>query len=113
MSDPKEKFSLLPIYSLLAISLLFMTLGCNSESKTPDAPSNYLFYERYYAPEVIAYIEKYGNDYQKTQSIEAGKVFETMTWRSKGISIKYLYETGQIVEEKKFSTYSSTGIPVQ
>lgn len=108
-----DKINFISIYSFLILSVLFMTLGCNSDSKTSDTPSNYLFYERYTAPEVINYIEKYGNDYEKTQVIEAGKVYETMTWRSKGISIKYLYDTGQVVEEKKFSTYSSTGTPVQ
>jgi hypothetical protein len=95
------------IYLFLSVSLVtFAMAGCGG-SDSPASSPNYLFTERYNAPEVISYIDKYGNDFDKTQAIEAGRVYETMTWRTKGVSIKYLYDTGQVVKEEHFSTYST------
>ncbi|HOD39010.1 MAG TPA: hypothetical protein PKW98_16610 [Candidatus Wallbacteria bacterium] len=96
------------IYLFLSVSLVtFAMAGCSGSSDSSSSAPNYLFTERYNAPEVISYIDKYGNDFEKTQAIEAGRVYETMTWRSKGVAIKYLYDTGQIVKEDHFSTYST------
>lgn len=101
------------IYIFLSISLItFAMAGCSSvsgsgESVLSSGSTEYVNSGRYGAPEVISYIDRYGYDYEKTQAIEAGKVYETMTWRSKGVSIKYLYDTGQIVKEEHFSTYST------
>lgn len=100
------------IYLFLSVSLFtFVIAGCTSsgtgDSVLSSGSTQYVNSGRYGAPEVISYIDKYGYDYEKTQAIEAGRVYETMTWRSKGVSIKYLYETGQIVKEEHFSTYST------
>ncbi len=95
------------IYILFSISIItFVIAGC-SGSNDSSPQSAYLFTGRYNAPEVVSYIDKYGNDFEKTQSIEAGRVYETMIWRLKGVSIKYLYDTGQVVKEEHFSVYST------
>jgi len=96
------------IYLFLSVSLVtFAIAGCSGSQSQASSP-NYLFTERYNAPEVVSYIDKYGNDFDKTQTIQAGRVYETMSWPAKGVSIKYLYDTGQIVKEEHFSTYSTT-----
>ncbi|HNY12141.1 MAG TPA: hypothetical protein PKK26_11175 [Candidatus Wallbacteria bacterium] len=100
--DKKSAFLFLAAFSL---AVILLTAGCNNDSST--TPSNYVMYERYSAPEVVGYIDKYGYDFETSQAIESGKVYETMIWRSKGVSIKYLQETGQVVKEEHFSTYST------
>jgi len=101
--DKRSAFLFLAAFSL---AVIIFTAGCNDKN-TSASPSNFVSYERYGAPEVVGYIDKYGYDFETVQSIENGKVYETMTWRSKGASIKYLQETGQVVKEETFSPLST------
>jgi|GEM_PF-4942935 len=96
------------IYMFFAIyALTFIVAGCNNSSSSGASPSSSYLSVGSSSSDVISYIEKYGNDFEKSQSIESGKIYETMIWRSKGVSIKYLYDTGQIVKEEHFSSHSS------
>ena len=101
----KKSNSILMII-LFALSIVSLAAGCSSNDDS-SGTQNYLFYNRYGAPEIVNYIEKYGNDYEKTQFIDAGKSYEKMTWHSKGIAVTYLYETGQVTKEEKFNPDSS------
>lgn len=101
------KFRIWAVLAFATVVCAAFVVGCTSKA-ADSTDQNYVMYNRYGAPAVINYIDTYGNDYEKTQSIEAGKVYETMTWRTKGVAVKYLLETGQIVKEEKFSTFSTT-----
>ncbi|MEZ7892977.1 MAG: hypothetical protein QMC67_14640 [Candidatus Wallbacteria bacterium] len=101
----KRKNSMLMVM-MLAVSLLSLAAGCSNNNDS-GGTQNYLFYNRYGAPEVVNYIEKYGNDYEKTQFVDSGKSYGKMTWHSKGVAVTYLYDTGQVVKEETFNPDSS------
>ena len=101
-----DKRSAFLFLAAFALTVIFFTAGCNDKNSSAS-PTNYVMYERYGSPEVVGYTDKYGYDFETSQAIENGKVYETMTWRSQGVSIKYLQETGQVVKEEHFSAYST------
>jgi len=85
---------------LILVIIIFFMAGCVTQRGIQsDDPLKY-------SETVAGYIDRYGSGYVVEHEIKSGTPYEVMTWPSKGIRIRAVMQTGDVVLVERFNPNS-------